>query len=272
MIYTIKCRRGHCGSQFAYESHNREPGDCEQTLRERAEKQGWVYCHDGTLGWLCPFDAPKEAAKPTTNCSFPGCSNTCRTHAPEVLVACGWHGLHNDANEWLCPACWKTTQPDPAGVGVSARNTWILEDGPAPEPIPIFDQAEAMHAAELSIDEVREIAADAAHAMLDLVITDAERMNLDRSVQGPLGLWESLRLALAMQRPERTNNAERSRDRGAVLEGNNNPGDPNAEFSRGTGSPDDAGVLAQGSGPAEGGNTGCLDGQNARDDDPFRDL
>ena len=142
MIYTIKCRRGHCGSQYCLEiaDHNLKAG--REHIEENAKARGWIEGHDGAIGWLCPFDAPKPAAEPvdqnivaSTFCSGLGCCNASTVSVPTILLSNGWH-LNNDTHSWICPACWKTTQPEPAYIQtqegnierIPAQCDWSIEE------------------------------------------------------------------------------------------------------------------------------------------------
>lgn len=151
MIYTICCKRDDCGGMHSSKS--------EEGCNVEAKIHGWKESFES--GWLCPFHAPKEAAKTTkspndhrrTLCERFECLNLCDTTEPGQLTASGWHNVITEPNGtlvWYCPACWKTTQP---------------------EPMPIFDQAEAMHAAEFSIDQVKEIAAEVAKKEIRAFVT-----------------------------------------------------------------------------------------------------
>lgn len=144
MIYTIRCRRGHCGSQYQYDFGTLGLEMAAMEIEKRAESRGW-YRDDA--GWLCPFDAPQPAAeKPIpkmlskatpsedyTRCSFQDCCNANLCTSNERLTRDGWHtkeiGQHGQ--QWLCPACWKTTQPEPTPEwekGVLA-NAEAIEEG-----------------------------------------------------------------------------------------------------------------------------------------------
>lgn len=138
MIYTIKCRR-NCGA-----SH--ESTVNPDHLESKAQLQGWRLDGDG---WLCPFDASKPAAKPVdrnivaaTICLGAGCCNSSTAIAPAVLKSNGWH---SHANQWYCPACWKTTQSEPE-----------TEPGPTQEECEwSIDQIEGI-ARRVALDEVRQ--------------------------------------------------------------------------------------------------------------------
>jgi len=158
MLYTIKCRRGHCGA-----SHS--GAVCEQTLtgdlfrlQERMRLVGWL---DGPAGWLCPFDAPKPATKGPKQghakrmlCARFECMNLCDTTDPGELTAHGWHQTSRtvDKEAWYCPACWKTTQPEP----IHAQAAAIMNPAPA---------------SDWSIDEIKEVAAEVAKAEIQAFVT-----------------------------------------------------------------------------------------------------
>lgn len=116
MIYTIRCRRGHCGSQYQYDFGALGLERAATEIEKRAESRGW--CRDDA-GWLCPFDAPKPAPKTTgevlgtgdyTGCMQSLCGNVNVCLDEKNLVKDGWRRV---GGEWYCPACWKTTQPEP---------------------------------------------------------------------------------------------------------------------------------------------------------------
>lgn len=116
MIYTIKCRRGHCGAKHDTEDIDigYDPSVATE-FHQTIVLHGWI---KDEQGWLCPFDAPKPAAeKPIeeehpfgTFCKRGQCGNANMSTLTNRLIEDGWRA---SAGEWLCPACWKTTQPDP---------------------------------------------------------------------------------------------------------------------------------------------------------------
>lgn len=183
MIYTIKCGLGTCGARHEYVSENREPAWCEDSLKAEADKHGWVKQKLNPLRWLCPFHAPKapEASyQPRTHCVRIECGNMNKSLEAAALVKDGWHYVpHNEPGKhmaWYCPACWKTTQPEPPTAGSMLRKAWETA--------------------------VTDVAAEAFYVGMDRLLRDAERLNMSDSLSGKLGLWECLKIALAYQRPE----------------------------------------------------------------------
>lgn len=165
MIYRVKCKRGHCGARFETDDRDpiEDPGHSAMNLEKAAEHAGW---HRDLQGWLCPFDAPKEAAKPQeallTLCCTKMCNNGNVSNVRELLIADGWHQKkERDVPEfsWLCPACWKTTQPEPIHEQAAA----IMNPFPP----------------EFSIDEVRGIAGEVFFVLMRDVLTKA-KANADK--------------------------------------------------------------------------------------------
>lgn len=261
MIYTIKCRRGHCGSQFAYESVARQrPEEAAKEGQDQARQRGWVNEYGSSISWLCPFDAPKEAAKaihpdkemlthcgfpgcmtghltdnpaflakdgwrrvstemgkpaqwfcaacwkaglpePTakpaeTECNYSGCLNKCQAVSPECLKVNGWHPDASAAHKWYCQACWKSCQPEPQSpdrphycltcqaVDGSPHKAWCPQTEPAPQPEVLV--------CEMSIDEVKEIAAEVFYRSMDRVLRSARNHSDDKK-----GVLELLRIGLS---------------------------------------------------------------------------
>ncbi len=118
MLYTIKCRRGHCGAGFEHQGSNSDPVHNEQILGQRAISHGWVIDMDGG-GWLCPFDAPKAdlPSGPKFTCSGTDktCLNACYADDDAEAVSMGWHDARLSPilePNWLCTQCWKASQPE----------------------------------------------------------------------------------------------------------------------------------------------------------------
>lgn len=146
MIYTIRCRAGHCGARFQTDDRDPLEGPVQSAMNieKAAEKQGWY--RENLSGWVCPFHAPKAAAdKPIpkilskatpgedyTICSQSDCCNANLCTTEGVLKHDGWHRI--GVGPWYCPACWKITQPEPeeedreVDVNAQAAHEVTLED------------------------------------------------------------------------------------------------------------------------------------------------
>ena len=174
MIYTIRCKKGHCPARF--QTDDRDPMEGPSTsannIESKAREHGWV---EIDRGWLCPFDAPNPAAeKPIpktlseatpgedyTICSFQDCCNANLTTTEGVLLKDGWRRALRAATEpafWLCPACWKTTQP---------------ETEPGPDPIKELEDLER-EAAERR-QEMRKVAKEEIRAAFARILNKSER-------------------------------------------------------------------------------------------------
>ncbi len=128
MLYTIKCRRGHCGSRFEHEGTSGDPIHDTKILDNRAASQGW-FRETTAGGWLCPFDAPKELpiSPPMIECSGEGCLNACLQTDETEAISMGWHSIDvpKQATQWLCTRCWKASQPEKPKPTEAEVEKWL---------------------------------------------------------------------------------------------------------------------------------------------------
>lgn len=131
MIYTIDCRYRECGASYSAQTLKATLSGDLVRMESTMRGQGWEVDYEG---WRCPFHAPKEAAKAddedVTACHFARCLNYCKGTSEAELAVSGWRsaGIVGGSERWICPACWKTTQPEPAPEPVHEFPLWAANE------------------------------------------------------------------------------------------------------------------------------------------------